>query len=176
MLWPAASRNEILRTLKDHVPGNALRLIDHDKREPYFSLSAEDRFREWTKYKVSIAVPLVQDVSMRIFDALIAGQIPIVPSDCSALDAAIPLEIQISLPIIRVTDLSPKTVEAAWHIACERFNDGGAQGISIRHKFARDHHHISNRVSEIAEYIRNFSKQEISIVLTDDCVGLVAGD
>ena len=174
VLWPDASRNEILRILKDRIPGNNLRLIDHDNRKIYFSLSAETRFREWTKHKVSLVVPLAHDLSMRAFDALIAGQVPIVPTDCCDLDAVIPPDIQDALPVVRISDLSPETVETAWRIAIAKFDEGGDKGISARHEYARDHHHIKHRINAIVEYLKSLSQKNFSIVSTDDCIGLVA--
>ena len=174
-LYDGAARNEILLALKHRVPGNALLLMDGKNREPYFSLSAEARFRVWAKYKVSIAVPALHDLSMRVFDALIVGQIPIVPTSCYDLDAAIPPHIQEILPVIRIGELSPETVEAAWRVAIERFDQGGVKGVVARHEYARDHHHISSRINGIAEYIKQLSMKKTCVVMNDSGIGLVAG-
>ena len=175
VLWPIGARNEILRALKTAIPGNALRLMEPEERDPYFKLSAEERFRDWAKFKVSIAVPVSEDLPLRVFDALIAGQIPIVPTSCSDLDSAIPTDVQNELPIVRVEDLSPQTVEAAWRIALRRFDEMGMQGIIRRHEYARDRHHMSCRIADISAYIKELEREQISVVLDDWSVGLVAG-
>jgi hypothetical protein len=175
VLWALGHRNEILRALKTGIPGNALRLMEPNDRDPYFKLSAEERFQDWAKFKVSIAVPISDDLPLRVFDALIAGQIPIVPTSCKDLDSAIPTDVQSKLPVIRVEDLSPQTVEAGWRIALKSFDEMGMQGIIKRHEYARDHHHISCRIADISEYIKGLEREQISLAVDDWSVGLVAG-
>jgi hypothetical protein len=174
VLWPIGNRNEILRALKAEIPGNALRLMEPDDRDPYFKLSAEERFQDWAKFKVSIAVPVSDDLPLRVFDALIAGQIPIVPTSCN-LDSAISTEMQSKLPVIRVEDLSPQTVEASWRIALKSFDEMGMQGIINRHEYARDNHHVSCRIADISEYIKRLERDQISLVVDDWSVGLIVG-
>jgi hypothetical protein len=175
VLWPIGSRNEILQALKAGIPGNALRLMQPNDRDPYFKLSAEERFQDWAKFKVSIAVPVSEDLPLRVFDALIAGQIPIVPTSCKELDSAIPTDVQRKLPVIRVEDLSPQSVEASWRLALKSFDEMGMEGVLKRHEYARDNHHISCRIADISEYIKGFEREQISLVVDDWSVGLVVG-
>jgi hypothetical protein len=165
----------MLRALKTGIPGNALRLMEPNDRDPYFKLSAEERFQDWAKFKVSIAVPVSDDLPLRVFDALIAGQIPIVPTSCKDLDSAIPTDVQSKLPVIRVGDVSPEAVEAGWRSALKRFDEMGMQGIIERHEYARDNHHISCRIADISEYVKALAGEQMSLVVDDWSIGLVAG-
>ena len=176
VLWPHSARNEVLRRLKTRIPENALSLLDPNNRSPYFSLSVEARFRQWTSYMVSLIIPFNRDLSMRVFDALIAGQIPIVPEDCVDLDSTVPPDIQRRLPIIRVSDLSPQSVELAWRLAIKQFKERGVEGIVTRHEYARDYHHISARIKYIVEYLRGLSTKTFAVESDSDCVGLVVAD
>jgi hypothetical protein len=177
VLWSTGGeeRKEFLRVLKECIPGNALRLMDPNNREAYFGLSAEERFKDWANYKISLALPLLHDVSFRVFDALLAGQIPLVPTSCYDLDAVVPPNLQQSLPIIRFGEYSPEAVEAACRAGVEKFDKAGAQGIVARHEYARDHHHITSRINAIAEYTKELSTKKLTAVINDSGVGLLAG-
>jgi len=179
VLWPIGNRTELLYKIKDAIPGNAIKLIDHKNREAYFGRSLEDRFAEWVLYKVSLAIPLTNDLSQRVFDALIAGQIPIVPESCYDLDQVVPVQTQKLLPIIRTKGLSPSEITEAWQQAIKLFDEMGTEGILNRHAFAREHHHISIRISQVTEYVKDIAAnpQRIGIKIDDVNVGLVdAGD
>src|SRR5262249_46073774 len=102
-------------------------------------------------------------------------QIPLVPQDCRDLDRVVSPALQASLPIIRITELSPPKIIEAWHEAIARFDDMGAEGIETRHAFARDHHHISARISQILQYVQEIanSPQRIGVKIDEIGVGLV---
>jgi hypothetical protein len=175
VLWPIGNRTELLYSIKNEVPENAIRLIDHKNREAYFRRTPEDRFAEWTYYKVSLAIPLANDLSQRVFDALIAGQIPIVPDSCHDLDYVVPPEIQNTLPIVRIREVSPPAILEAWHQALREFDRMGIEGIRSRHAFALEHHHISRRIAQIARYLQEIAANEhrIGVKIDERGVGLV---
>jgi len=174
--WPIGQRNTLLRSLKGELPLNAITLIGPATRESYFRMSSEDKFKQWASYKVSVAIPLMNDLSMRVFDALIAGQVPLVPESCYDLDAVIPAEIQASLPIIRFEEMSVSAIAKAWHTAVRRYDELGTEGVYKRHAFARDYHHISVRLGQIARYVLKLADDvsRITVVIDEEGVGLLS--
>jgi hypothetical protein len=51
----------------------------------------------------------------------------------------------------------------------------GMHGIIERHEYARDNHHISCRIADISEYVKALAGEQISLVVDDWSIGLVAG-
>ena len=134
----------------------------------------EDRFCDWSSYKVSIQIPFAEDLSLRVFDALLTGQIPIVPESCHDLDRVIPRDIQEKLPILRIKEVSVVAVTEAWKLGIRHFDSMGADGIRKRHEFALNNHHITLRVQQIVKYISEL-KSDLNVELrtNNDGIGLV---
>jgi hypothetical protein len=175
ILWEPSDRNSRLLKLRETVPGNELNLIAENERSEYFLLTARERFLTWGSYKTSLQVPYSGDVSLRIFDALIAGQIPIVPGECHDLDSIIPPAVQQTLPILRLEDLSVSSVISATEEAVETFDRMGQEGVLARHTFASEHHHISSRIEFIVAYISELSRSlNVHVRIDADGIGLVA--
>jgi hypothetical protein len=126
MMW-GSERDALLREVASAFPRNALRLMGPKDRS-YFALSANERLETWTRYKVALCLPLKNDVSLRLFDSLITGQIPIVPFNMPDLDKVISPDLQQQLPIIRFRDLTVHAIKAAWLQALERFNPTAWKG------------------------------------------------
>jgi hypothetical protein len=118
-------------------------------------LSLEDRFKHWAAHKVSICLPLAGDVSQRLFDALVTGQIPIVPPDLYDLDTIIPPEVQNDLPVIRFHDYSTAAVDRAHRQALQAFQRGGKAGAERRHAFAMRNHMFPSRIRDIILRVKN---------------------
>jgi hypothetical protein len=174
IIWEDSARYEHLRKLKREVPGNELVLTEGADRKNYFSQSPAERFQSWSSYKVSIQIPYSGDLSLRVFDSLLTGQIPIVPSDCHDLDLVVPEEIQEQLPIIRVDDLSPSTIEAAADRGIEEFDRLGNSGVLDRHVFARENHHVASRIQQIVRNTADLAKNlNVEIRANKNGVGLV---
>jgi hypothetical protein len=112
----------------------------------YFGLPLRDRFREWASYKVSITLPLAGDLSQRLFDALLTGQVPIVPRDVLDLDSVIPPDLQQALPIIRFEKYDIDSVREAYSRGIAAFDQGGAAGARARHQFALEQHTFNTRI------------------------------
>ena len=149
--------------------------MDIASRNRYFARSAEEKFRDWASFKVSLALPLLNDLSFRVFDALFCGQIPLVPTDCYDLDGVISPELQSILPIIRFDEYSIDAVRAAWHEALQQFDKLGSEGARKRHEFVREHHHISVRLRQIAHYALALANSDpkLSLSIDDSGIGLV---
>jgi hypothetical protein len=103
---------------------------------------------------VQLIVPINRDVSTRIFEALMTGQIPLVPDDVSDLDRVIDPQLQAALPVIRYRAGSVESAEAGWRQGVMLFDGGGAAGVRRRHEFARDRHSLAARLANFAEFLR----------------------
>ena len=175
ILWPEFPRKEQLVALRQGIPDNHLTLLNHENRDRYFGLPADVRFRDWASHKVSLNIALSEDLSLRVFDALLAGQIPIVAGRCHDLDAVIPPDQQELLPVLRATEISVPSVTAAWQEGLRRFAGAGAEGVRHRYEFARDHHHITSRIHQIVAYVAGLGRRlhEVDVCIDDKGLGLL---
>jgi len=73
----AHRRNALLAQTIEKWPQADLSLR-HYPDMSYHSRSPEDRYLQWRRYKVSVCLPVANDLSNRFFDALATGQVPIV--------------------------------------------------------------------------------------------------
>jgi hypothetical protein len=110
-------------------------------------------------HKVSLCLPLNGDLSQRLFDALLTGQIPIVAPDIHDLDAVIPPDLQKRLPVIRFDSYSTESVSKAYHEALRIFDQQGDSGIEKRHVFALEKQTFPERIREILGAVRSLSQQ-----------------
>jgi tetratricopeptide (TPR) repeat protein len=144
----AKKRNNLIEDLTNEGH-KGVSFLEETNLAKYFDLSSHDRFEEWMSHKVSICLPLAGDLSQRLFDALLTGQVPIVPSDVRDLDAVISPELQAKLPIIRFNKYDASEVLAAHRLALDRFNSDGDEGALRRHRFVLEGHTFSARIREI---------------------------
>lgn len=144
-------RNAFIAALMAACPDHALAL---GPLADYVALPEPVRLARWAGHKVQVTVPVAGDLSTRVFDALMTGEIPLVPSDVADLDLVVPHAVQDSLPILRYTPRSIDGVQRAWQEGLRRFDAEGAEGVARRHAFARDHHSLANRLARFAQFIR----------------------
>ena len=118
----------------------------------YHDLPARDRFLIWRRRKTSVVLPVGGDLSMRFFDALASGQVPIVPRDILDFDRVIPPEDQARLPVIRLERYDLESLRAAHAAAIAAFDRGGEAAAAERHRFVREKHMVAHRLRDIAIY------------------------
>jgi hypothetical protein len=102
-----------------------------------------DRLAEWMDHKAHWIIPVLNDIPIRLFDALASGGIPIIPESLRFLA---PVS---GLPRDSVVFYGPddifhphKIVEKALRL----FDEGGQAGIAARHRHALAHHHGADRL------------------------------
>lgn len=137
---PFRLRLQIITTLSQHYP--TIGFSDHR----FHGRSAEDRWREWCGHRLHWIVPVLNDVPIRLFDALSSGGIPIVPAALRLLPpvAAIPPE--------HILFYGPADVVAPQGLVekgLRLFEQGGAGGILARHRLALELHHGDCRIAQI---------------------------
>ncbi len=125
-------RMRVISTLNQHYQGVGF-------SSPGFHVrSAVDRLKEWYSHQMHWIAPVLNDVPIRIFDALITGGIPIVPSSMQLLPPVSQIPRQ-HIVFYSPTDIvNPGTVVLA---AKEKFERSACDGIVARHRYALEHHH-----------------------------------
>jgi hypothetical protein len=133
-------RNQLIRDCQKHFKAHALTLRPVSPEDPYTLLSKEERFRDWMSYKASLALPIDEGLPCRTFDALLTGQVPIVPLDSREFDDIISMDLQKTLPVVRLEEYSFEAVDAALAKANCLFDEGGLEGEERRHLYAAENH------------------------------------
>ncbi len=149
-------RNRVISTLSGHYPSVGFSNQAFHGRDP------EDRLREWCAHKVHWIMPVLNDVPIRIFDALITGGIPIIPASMKYLPGIRDIPEDFIFFFSPMDVVQPATLVQR---AVERFDSGGADQIVQRHRFALECHHGDGRIETLLEYVRRefevrASKQE----------------
>jgi hypothetical protein len=142
---PFTYRNRVVTTLSQHYP-----TIGFSGRN-FHNRTKEERLEEWCSHKVHWIAPVLNDVAIRIFDALSTGGIPVVPASMQFLPpiASISREhIVFSTPD---DIMNPKPLIER---AVAMFDSGGADGIVARHRYALDHHHGDQRMADVMAFVR----------------------
>ncbi len=143
--YPAFNfRNRVVSTLSQKYP--SIGFSTHS----FHARTLQDRFDEWVAHKAHWIIPVLNDVPIRIFDALISGGIPIVPESLRYLP---PIN---QIDRAHILFYTPEDIVAPERIvqqAIRMFDEGGIDGIMTRHRYALAHHHGSGRVDSILGFV-----------------------
>jgi hypothetical protein len=139
-------RNQSVVTLRQHFSGVGFSNPEFHRR------TEEERFQEWCDHKSHWIIPVLNDVPIRIFDALSTGGIPIVPASLRYLwpVSCIPQEWIVFYEPQEL--LNPARVAERANVAFDR---GGPQGIVARHRFALENHHGENSLGNLLAMAAN---------------------
>jgi hypothetical protein len=154
--WP--ERDAFLNACMEAIPNNVIKIWPHglpSDQHLYYTMPREDKFREWLDYKVTLCVSFGINTTMRMFESLLSGQIPVVVGEIHDLDAIIPLSVQEQLPLIRVKTFDAAAVREAYAVALERFDLEGEEGVQRRSRYILENHMPRNRIIQMVDYIRN---------------------
>ena len=171
-------RQAVLDRLVQEMPESAISILPRDRQQEFFDQDPETRLRSWMTSKVSLMLPVYRDLSLRVFDALLAGQTLIAPRDLPDLDRVLPAAMQRELGIVRFDAPEPEPIRAAWREALAIFNAQGEAGIRRRHLFVRDGHMMTNRVLAIADDLRRIARRDLPLgfsFASDTPCGLITG-
>ena len=146
-------RSALLNKMKTDVPEAEVILMPPEDRSRYFGKSPDERFREWLSYKASLVLPVQRDLSTRVFDALLAGQVIVVPKAISDFDNVIPPAMQRRLGILRLPDPEIPTIRKFAVQAVDVFNRSGMEGARERHAYAIANHMLVNRLEAMLDFI-----------------------
>ena len=161
--YPDYWRSDVLKMLQKNCRQADVFLMPPDNRNRYFSKTKANQFKEWTTYKTTLILPVHKDVSTRIFDALLAGQILIVPEIIEDFDRVITPADQEKLGIIRLVNFDLKNIVLAINAAVRKFDDMGADGVKSRFEFILHGHMLSDRLLQLIKLIFGFHAEHLNI-------------
>ena len=156
-------RSEVIKSITENVPEAAVITMPAHDRSRYFLKTSAERFREWLGYKSTLILPLDSDLSTRLFDALLAGLVPIVPHKVADFDAVISPQEQKRLGIVRTADFEVATLRAAAIEAAATFDALGDDGVRARHELAAGHHMIADRFGAMLDACRRAGSDEFAV-------------
>jgi hypothetical protein len=146
---PFTFRSRVISTLNQHY--SSIGFSDRN----FHGRTAEDRFKEWCAHKSHWIVPVLNDVPIRIFDALATGGIPIVPESLRLLPPINTIDRRDIVFFGPDDIITPNRIVAE---ANAKFDAGGRNGIVARHRLALEQHHGDTRVAQmiatVAEVLR----------------------
>jgi hypothetical protein len=155
-----AERDVFLNEIKDKMPDHHIRQWPHGtpwSEHGYYSLSHEDKLREWCSFKVALCVSFGPNTTIRMFEALIGGQIPLVVGNISDLNLIISPEDQVLLPIICVPGGDVNLVADAFGLALKSFDQEGEVGVRRRRLYAQQRHMPRNRLVAMIDAIKTLN-------------------
>ena len=140
---PFSFRMQVITTLNQHYPSIGFSSRAFHVRTP------EDRLKEWYSHKTHWIAPVLNDVPIRIFDALVTGGIPVVPASLRYLP---PVK---DLPRDAIAFYSPADIvspKALIDRANALFDRGGSLGITARHQLALEKHHGTVSIFQMLDF------------------------
>lgn len=145
----APERNAAIATIRERIPEANILVMPAGDRSRYFALSPAQRFAEWASHKITVILPISDDLSTRFFDALLCGLVPIVPTNIPDVDVIISETEQMRLGIVRINSYDSDEICAAVQQAFVNFDALGEAGILARHQFVLENHMLINRMTAI---------------------------
>ena len=125
------------------------------EKHPFNSKTTQQRLLEYMSHKVVFCIPVDQDLTCRMFDALLAGCIPLLVGRPPDLDLVFSRDLQALLPIIVSEDASPSSVRSGYDKCLAQFDLKGVDGVMFRHVYAKDNHMPEHRLKQIIKSIEN---------------------
>jgi hypothetical protein len=149
--WAVGTRRtNLIRTYGNGLINSHIKLqLEEEQDYAYFSRSGEDRFADWCQHRFSFCLPLRGDLSLRFFDAIVAGQLPFVDQQLAGpvLDDLAPSLIA-GRDYLLVDVASPQALLAARQEAMETFRLEHRVAASDR---VREGHLLEHRVALLAQ-------------------------
>lgn len=153
--YPWAARTSLLAQLAEESDwANVRRLPPEDKRG-YFAQTPDQRLQEWLGHKVSLVLPVDRDLSTRFFDALYAGQVPLLAGDFPDLSSVVCESEQERLGIVHVPEMTLASIREGYARALARFDEDGEGGIMERSSFVAREHSFGRRLSKALDTALN---------------------
>jgi len=153
--YPWSKRSAVLNEMKSSLTGANILVMGSSEKDRYFAKSREERALEWLQHKMTIILPAENDLSTRVFDALLAGQVILVPQQIADFDDVIPPPLQEQLGIIRLPDLKMPTISEAAAEGVRIFDRAGEAGARTRCNYVLENHMLVHRVQSILATIRS---------------------
>lgn len=161
VIYDSAPRSQLIHNLSHQLSDIAdFKLMPAADRTRYWDFTRADRYLEWASYKCSVIIPIVNDLSTRVFDCLATGVIPIVPNSIEDLDLVITRDEQISLGIVRIKDYNDTTIRDGINLAINIFDSKGTEGVIMRIQYVLNNATIGHRVKSLIDIIDDISNSK----------------
>lgn len=149
--YPSASRTPLLQALRaENAPELDVLLMQPHDRSRYFSLNPAERFAEWAQHKAALILPIDKDLSTRLFDALLCGQVPVLLRDSVAdLDQVITPADQRSLGFVQIDAADVPSIRAGALLAARLWDEQALAGARRRHEYVLGAHMLTSRIEVI---------------------------
>lgn len=161
--YPFSWRSQLLHELQRLAPEVEVNLMQPSDRSRYFSMSRADRFKEWMSSKSTLILPIDRDLSTRVFDALLAGLVLVVPSFVEDFDRVIGVDDQAMLGVIKIDSCEVDSIRQAALCAEQLFDAEGDAGAVRRHQYALSNHMLPSRISAMLGSLRELALGDASI-------------
>jgi hypothetical protein len=126
-------RNKVINTLSPTYPKIAF------VKQDFHALSPDTKWQEWRNHKLHWIIPVLNDLPIRFFDALITGGIPLIPSGLRPFVESLQVPKEYYATYGPLDILNPQALIEKQN---KRFDLLGDSGILDRHEFALSHFHV----------------------------------
>ena len=133
-------RNKCIATLEKIYPSISIANCD------FHALTQKQKWDEWSSYRLHWIIPVLNDLPIRFFDALITGGLPLVPGGLKPFIVALDIPEHFYLTYGPLDILNP---EALVSRANNVFDTRGASGIIERHQYAMKNFHVDAIIEKI---------------------------
>ncbi len=161
-------RTTLLEQIRNHLPEANNLLMPPEDRGRYFKKTKRERYFEWAEHKCTLILPVDQDLSTRVFDALLAGQVIIVPRNIPDFDSVISPESQNLLGVVRIEGFEMHQIRAGIARAIQNFDLAGDAGVKSRGNFVLQGHMLRERMYSILSALLAAAQETISVRFTEN--------
>ena len=145
-------RNGIVQRVMQQPVGAALELPTGASAAHHSHRSADDNWRVWCSSKVNLMVPSMADLPHRFFDALLTGNVPLVPRWVAPFFDAFDFSAFQQPPFVWFDHADLADMSGVVARAEALFDSEGNAGIAQRHRWVRDQHLLDNRIEHILRH------------------------
>lgn len=133
-----------------------IRIYPHGTVEhPYYTLSEEDKFAEWATFKTTLCSSFDANTTIRMFDSLLTGSIPILTGEIKDLKMIFTESDFAKYNLIHIEEPTIDNLKRAYDLAITIYDKLGVEGAIERSNFILNEHMPYNRVSSMVSFILN---------------------
>ena len=152
--WP--EREVWLREIITSEIPTKINLYPHGiSPHPYYQLSREEKFREWSGCKVTLCASFGINTTIRMFDALLTGSTVVLVGKVHDLSHIFPVDQLEKIGVIHVEDSSLISLSGAYHKALSIYDSNGEEGCIARSDYILNNHMPLNRILKMMSIIKS---------------------